>query len=113
MKNNFSEKVYGLVKQIPYGKVATYRDIASVLNTKAYRAVGNALNKNKDIVNIKCCKVVKSDGSIGGFSRGIKEKIRRLKKEGIEVKKGKIVDFEKRLYLGFKAKSDKRPLTFS
>lgn len=52
-KHTFSEMVYALVKQIPCGKVSTYKDIASALRTKAYRAVGNALNKNKDIVNIK------------------------------------------------------------
>lgn len=98
MAGNFSEKVYALVRQIPYGRVSTYKDIASALNTKAYRAVGNALNKNKNIINIKCCKVVKSDGSIGGFSRGAKEKIKRLGKEGIRVKDGKIVDFEKRVF---------------
>lgn len=97
-RSDFSENVYSLVKKIPYGRVSTYKDIAAALNTNAYRAVGNALNKNKDIEIIKCCKVVKSDGSIGGFSRGIKEKIEMLKKEGIEVREGKIADFENRLF---------------
>ena len=43
---NFSEKVYKLCKKIPKGKISTYKIIANKLNTKAYRAVGNALNKN-------------------------------------------------------------------
>ncbi|HII15870.1 MAG TPA: MGMT family protein [Nanoarchaeota archaeon] len=94
---DFPNRVYMLVRKVPYGKVTTYKAIAKALNTKAYRAVGNALNKNKNIELVKCCKVVKSDGSIGGYSEGTEEKAKRLKKEGIQVKGGKIVDFQKRL----------------
>ena len=44
---DFQEKVYGVVRKIPKGKVLTYKEIAAAIgNPKAYRAVGNALNKN-------------------------------------------------------------------
>lgn len=89
-------KVQSLLQKIPKGKVSTYGDISSMLgNKKLARAVGNALNKNSDPDKYPCCLVVKSDGSLGGFATGIQEKIKRLKKFGVEVKDGKIVDFEK------------------
>ena len=94
----FEEDVYELVKKIQYGKVTTYKAIAEKLRNKAYRAVGNALNKNYDPDNIKCCKVVKADGSLGGFALGSDDKIRRLKAEGINVVDGKIEDFENKLH---------------
>lgn len=94
----FNEKVYALVLWVPYGKVTTYGEIAKALGNKAYRAVGNALNNNKFPDKIKCCKVVKAGGSLGGFALGSKDKIKRLKEEGIEVVNGKIMDFESKLY---------------
>ena len=71
----FSDKVYALCKKIPKGKVTTYKIIAKKLKTKAYRAVGNALNKNKTPIKIPCHRVVSSDRSIGGYSKGVKKKI--------------------------------------
>jgi len=67
------------------------------LDCKAYRAIGNALNKNP-YSDVPCFKIVKNDGSLGGFALGSREKIRRLSKEGILVKNGKIIDFEKKLF---------------
>ncbi|MCK4522169.1 MAG: MGMT family protein [Nanoarchaeota archaeon] len=95
---NFNQKVLGLVKKIPKGKVTTYKIIAKKLNTKAYRAVGNALHNNKKPVVIPCHRVVNSDGNIGAYSRGIKQKIILLKKEGIEINNNKIVDFKENLF---------------
>lgn len=86
----FSDRVLEVTKKIPKGKVTTYKATAEKLGTKAYRAVGNALHNNKNPVVIPCHRVVSSDGSIGGYSRGIKKKIELLKKEGVEVKDGKV-----------------------
>ena len=86
----FNEKVLSLTKKIPKGKVTTYKLIAEKLGTKAYRAVGRALNENKKPIIIPCHRVVNSDGSLGGYSRGVKEKIRLLEKEGIVTEKNKI-----------------------
>ena len=87
---SFNEKVYDLCKKIPKGKVSTYKDIARALSSKAYRAVGNALNKNKDCDIIPCYKIVNSNGNLGGYALGLKEKNRRLKNDGIQIKNNKI-----------------------
>ena len=94
----FNERVYELVKKIPSGKVSTYKEIAEALGCQAYRAVGNALNKNTDPDTILCCKIVNSDGRLGGFATGQEEKMIRLNKEGILVKDGRIVDFKNALF---------------
>lgn len=100
---NVTEYTYYLVRQIPAGKVSTYGAVAKALGNKGYaRAVGKYMNKNPDADTMPCFKIVKSDGSLGGFGLGINDKIRRLKKDGILVKNGKIVDFEKVFFNDFK-----------
>lgn len=95
---DFTVKVYYLIKKIPFGKVTTYKEIACALGKpKASRTVGNALNKNKDFKEIKCFKVIKSSGEIGNYALGVKEKIKRLEKEGIEIRNMKI-DLKKYFY---------------
>jgi len=91
---NFYEKCYELLKQIPKGKVTTYKEIAKALNTEAYRAVGSAMKNNPDPVKVPCHRVVKTDGSLGGYAYGEIKKKSLLKEEGVKVKNGKIVDFE-------------------
>ncbi len=90
MAKNFSEKCYELLKKIPKGKVVTYKQIASKLRTKAYRAVGNAMSINPHAPRVPCHRVVCSDGKIGGYSKGISKKIKLLKSEGIEIKNNKV-----------------------
>jgi methylated-DNA-[protein]-cysteine S-methyltransferase len=94
---NFNERCYKLLRKVPRGKITTYREIARALKSKAYRAVGNAMNKNPYAPKVPCHRVVRSDGNIGGFARGTKEKISMLRKEGIEIKNGKI-DLKKFIY---------------
>jgi len=82
MNNEFTEKVYALVKTIPKGRVFTYKQVAQMIGKpNAARAVGNALNKNAD-PNIPCHRVIRSDGKTGGYNRGEKLKIKKLKEEG-------------------------------
>ncbi len=77
----FTKKVLAAVRKIPRGKTATYREIARAAgNPRAYRAVGNILNKNFS-PKIPCHRVVRSDGKIGGYNRGAKKKLMLLKKE--------------------------------
>jgi methylated-DNA-[protein]-cysteine S-methyltransferase len=85
----FGDKCYKILKQVPRGSVITYKAIAEKIGGKAYRAVGSAMNKNmrKDV---PCHRVVNSDGRVGGFARGVREKIRLLRKDGIEVKNGRV-----------------------
>ncbi len=96
--NSFNERCYELLKKVPKGKVATYKEIAKALKSKAYRAVGNAMNKNPYAPKVPCHRVIKSNGEIGGFASGAKNKIKLLQKEGIKVRENKIIDFDKHLF---------------
>jgi len=83
--------VYRTVRKIPSGKVLTYKQVAKLIGSpKAARAVGNALNKNPDMKNIPCHRVVRSDGKVGGYRAGQKKKIALLKRDGLLIKKDKI-----------------------
>lgn len=78
---SFSGKVFSVVAKIPRGKTLTYKEVAARAgNPRAYRAVGNILNKNYD-PKIPCHRVVRSDGKTGGYNRGREEKMRKLKAE--------------------------------
>ena len=73
----FQKKVWKEILKIPKGQTRTYKDIAlSIGSPKSYRAVANACGKNPLPVTIPCHRVVKSDGSIGGYSAkgGVKKK---------------------------------------
>ena len=94
---NFNEKTYVVLKQVPEGSVTTYKEIARALKSKAYRAVGNAMNKNPNAPEVPCHRVVRSDGSIGGFASGTQNKIKMLRKEGVPVVAGKI-DLKKHMH---------------
>ena len=101
MKNkttNFYDKCYEQLKLIPKGKVTTYKEIAKSLNTKAYRAVGSAMAKNKQPIVIPCHRVVKSNGEIGEFVLGVEKKIELLRKEGISITNKKVDDFKECLH---------------
>ncbi len=78
---SFSEKVYYCVSKIPKGQVMTYQQVAvSVGHPKAYRAVGNVLQKNYNL-NVPCHRVIRSDGSAGGYNRGVGQKRKMLGQE--------------------------------
>lgn len=100
---NFFNDIYGLCKEIPTGRVSTYKILAEKLNTKAYRLVGYALKNNPDPKKIPCFRVVDSNGGLHGFEgevtkRVLEKKAKLLEKEGIKIKDNKVVDFEKVLY---------------
>tara|TARA_Y100000590_G_C15371486_1_gene882747 strand:+ start:21 stop:329 length:309 start_codon:yes stop_codon:yes gene_type:complete len=81
----FQLKVWKYLKSIPKGKVKTYKQVAiAIKRPKAARAVANACGKNPYAPIIPCHRVVRSDGSLGGYSGagGIKTKKILLKKEG-------------------------------
>jgi len=97
MRKVFQQKVWALIKEVPKGKVTTYKAIAEKLGTKAYRAVGQACNKNPYWPQVPCHRVVCADGSVGGFARGVREKIALLHKEGIIIKGNHIQKFRKKV----------------
>jgi len=114
--SRFQKKVYKILKKVPKGKVTTYKALANKAGTKAYRAVGNALNKNpygystisseavrksgsvtkgkieknRRLFSVPCHRVIKTNGEVGGFATGTRNKIKLLKKEGIQILKEKI-----------------------
>jgi len=89
------QKVWKLTSKIPKGRVTTYGEIAKILNTSP-RAVGQALKANPYAPKVPCHRVVRSDGSIGGYQgKNSKKKIQLLKKEGIEISNRKIKEFKK------------------
>lgn len=80
---NFKEKVFQVVKKIPRGKILSYKEVARLAGrSRAWRAVGNILNKNYDS-QIPCHRVVRSDGKAGGYNRGTNNKIYLLEEEGV------------------------------
>ena len=84
----FAEKVREVVRKIPKGKTLTYMQVARRAGSaKAYRAVGNILNKNYD-KNIPCHRVIRSDGMFGGYNRGSLQKRSLLIKEEYLKNKG-------------------------
>ena len=100
----FDEKVWKLMEKIPEGRVTTYGLVAKKLNTKAYRAVGNACRRNPYAPRVPCHRVVRSDGTVGGFGgktsgKNVKKKIQMLRKEHVEIINGRITDFEKVIFV--------------
>ena len=70
----------------------TYKEAAKLAGSpRAFRAVGNALNKNPDLKTIPCHRVVRSDGTVGGYKQGTNRKISLLSKEGVIIRKGRVV----------------------
>lgn len=85
----FTEKVYAVVAKIPKGCVLTYKEVARRAgNASAARAVGNIMHNNPDTKKVPCHRVVRSDGTPGGYARGSQKKIVILKKEGVKFTKG-------------------------
>jgi methylated-DNA-[protein]-cysteine S-methyltransferase len=80
---NFNQKVWALTSRVPAGKVTTYAEIARALDSEAYRAVGNALNRNPYAPRVPCHRVVGSSGSLTGFAHGIPKKRAMLQAEGV------------------------------
>lgn len=92
------EKIYRVVKQIPYGKVATYGQVAMMAgNPRWARVVGYALHNNPDPKNIPCYRVVNREGRVApAFAFG-GENVQRelLEKEGIVFENDGHIDLEK------------------
>ncbi|MFH1306953.1 MAG: MGMT family protein [Candidatus Micrarchaeota archaeon] len=99
MPSSFAKKVWKACSLIPKGKISTYSSIARAIGKpNASRAIGNALNKSPGMPKCPCHRVVKSNGSIGGFAKGKRKKIELLKKEGIKIRNSKIINLKNILY---------------
>ena len=87
----FNQKVWALTARIPRGRVTTYAELARALGTRAYRAVGNAMNKNPYAPGVPCHRVVGSDGSLTGFAGGLDKKRRMLAEEGVALRADRVM----------------------
>ena len=84
----FQIKVWSYLRKIPLGSVKTYSQVAKDIGKPlAIRAVANAIGKNPYAPKIPCHRVIRSNGSLGGYSGkgGVKTKRFLLKKEGIKL----------------------------
>ena len=91
----FADQIYISLRKVPKGSITTYKDLAASVGSKAYRAVGTAMNKNPYAPEVPCHRVVNSDGSIGGFAHGTEKKTEMLRSEGVEIIDNKIHNFSK------------------
>ncbi|MDD5074176.1 MAG: MGMT family protein [Candidatus Shapirobacteria bacterium] len=79
----FGQRVFEVVRRIPPGKTKTYKEVAEAAGSpRAWRAVGNILNKNYN-PSIPCHRVVRSNGETGGYNRGKDRKRQLLKQEKV------------------------------
>ncbi len=78
----FQQRVWEGLLQIPYGETRSYAELAQMINApKAARAVGSANGQNPLPILIPCHRVIRQDGSLGGFSSGLENKIKLLEIE--------------------------------
>ena len=87
-----------MLMEVPKGKVTTYRELAHALGTKAYRAVGQAMNRNPHLMKVPCHRVIKSNGEVGGYALGIDRKKELLKMEGVQVEANGRINLSKHLH---------------
>lgn len=88
--SSFRQAVFKILREIPYGQLTTYREIAAKIakengiSSMSAQAVGGAVGHNPISIIIPCHRVVGSNGSLTGFAGGISKKIYLLKLEGID-----------------------------
>jgi methylated-DNA-[protein]-cysteine S-methyltransferase len=79
----FTVSVLGELAKVPYGRTATYRDLAErVGNPNASRAVGTVMNRNRIPIVLPCHRIVGTSGSLVGYAGGLELKERLLRLEG-------------------------------
>lgn len=89
---NFHQRVWALTARIPAGRVTTYAALAAALQSRGYRAVGQALHHNPYAPDVPCHRVVGSDGRLTGFAGGLAKKQSMLTDEGVAVNPSGRVD---------------------
>ena len=100
-EDNFFERVYTMVRQIPYGKVTSYGAIAKALGTaRSARMVGWAMNASHNMEDVPAHRVVNRKGLLTGKLHfdGINLMQQLLENEGIVVVDNQIMDFDKHFW---------------
>ena len=86
IKTPFAKRLLQATARIPFGETRTYRDMATAAgNPLAVRAAGNALGHNPIPIVVPCHRVLRTGGSIGGYTGGLDRKIKLLATEGVEL----------------------------
>lgn len=86
VRTPFSRRLLRATARIPFGEVRTYRDMATAAgNPAAVRAAGNALGHNPIPIIVPCHRVLRTGGTLGGYTGGLERKLRLLATEGIEL----------------------------
>ncbi|WP_396163171.1 MGMT family protein [Flavobacterium sp.] len=96
--DSFFERVYSIVRQIPYGKVTSYGAIAKALGAaRSARMVGWAMNASHGLENVPAHRVVNRKGLLTGkhHFEGTQLMQQLLESEGIKIQNNQIVNFEK------------------
>jgi O-6-methylguanine DNA methyltransferase len=84
----FTRAVLAEVSKVPYGQTATYSGVGRAIGyPHAPRAVGQALKRNPIPIVVPCHRVIRADGSLGGFDMGLEMKVRLLSIEGVRLDK--------------------------
>ena len=93
------DKVYKKLLEVPPGKIITYGELAKAVGLKnGQRKIGQIMKNNPFPIIIPCHRVVKSDGTVGGYAYGTERKKYMLSKEGLKINKNKISNFKKNLF---------------
>lgn len=83
---DFQQKVWRVLMEIPYGKLASYSQVAKAAGCDSgARAAGNAVGANPFLIMVPCHRVIREDGTIGGFQAGTDNKRKLLAAEGVKL----------------------------
>ena len=93
------KKIYKKLLQVPSGRITTYAELSRSIGLEhGQRLIGQVMKKNPFPVIVPCHRVVKSDGTVGGYAYGSERKKHMLSKEGLKINNDKISDFKKNLF---------------
>ncbi|MBD3415295.1 MAG: methylated-DNA--[protein]-cysteine S-methyltransferase [Candidatus Aminicenantes bacterium] len=81
----FQKKIWQMTRKVTYGRTQTYKSLAQKINHKGYRSVGGALGKNPFLIAVPCHRIIRTDGTLGGFGAGIGLKKYFLNLEGAQI----------------------------
>lgn len=101
-KSDFFQRVYGVVRRIPYGRVTTYGAIARAVGSpQSSRTVGYAMNASHSLPDVPAHRVVNRSGVLTGKHHfaGSNTMQRLLEQEGVEVREDRVVEFDQLLWL--------------
>jgi methylated-DNA-protein-cysteine methyltransferase-like protein len=101
-KSDFFQRVYRVVRRIPYGRVTTYGAIARAVGSpKSSRTVGYAMNASHSLPDVPAHRVVNRSGVLTGKHHfaGSNTMQRLLEQEGVEVREDRVVQFDQLLWL--------------